>query len=108
VDWYGARAEPMTSSPSFLHWYEFAEPTGLPLFVVEYGQSVIRPGERSTEAGERARAAALRADAEWIAEHPRVSMWLYWQGTGPRGDWRMYDAESRSVWRDVAARGCRR
>jgi hypothetical protein len=107
VDWYGSEPTPMTASPSFLHWYTTMAPTGLPLFVVEYGQYELRPGRPRDPGAEHARAEAIRRDAAWIARHPRVVMWLYWQGPGPTGDWRMQDAESQRAWRDAAAAGCR-
>ena len=107
LDWYGVDPEPMTASASFRHWYDVMEPTGLPLLIVEYGQYALRPGETSRPAEEEARAAAIRQDAAWIAEHPRITMWMYWQGPGPRGSWALTDDASRQAWRDVAARGCR-
>ncbi|WP_347059409.1 hypothetical protein ABC795_03045 [Blastococcus sp. HT6-30] len=106
LDWYGADPEPMTSSPSFLHWYRFVEPTGLPLFITEYGQYVLRDGEQPDPALLQERVDAIRSDAAWIAEHPRIRMWLYWQGTGRRGDWRLHDEASREAWRAVAETGC--
>ncbi|MGR6967537.1 hypothetical protein ACU610_24070 [Geodermatophilus sp. URMC 61] len=106
LDWYGIRPEPMTADPSFLHWYEQMAPTDLPLLIVEYGQYAVRPGETTRPELERARAAAIRRDAAWIARHPRIDVWLYWQGSGPNGDWRMRDAASLAAWREVAAGGC--
>lgn len=106
LDWYGIRPRPMTADPSFLHWYEAMAPTGLPLLVVEYGQYAVRPGEVSRPESERARAAAIRQDAAWIAGHAQIRGWFYWQGNGPNGDWRMRDAASLEAWREVAASGC--
>ncbi|MGY1984847.1 hypothetical protein ACI792_01320 [Blastococcus sp. SYSU DS0669] len=107
VDWYAFEPVAMTTSPSFRHWYDFMAPTGLPLFVVEYGQYELRPGEVSDPAMERARARAIRQDAAWIAHHPQVAMWMYWQGPGPTGDWQLRDEPSRQAWREVAESGCR-
>jgi hypothetical protein len=107
VDWYGADPEPMTASPSFRHWYDVMAPTGLPLVVAEYGQAVVRPGRLADPARQQARVAAIRQDAAWIAEHPEVTGWLYWQGRGPRGDWRLADQASQAAWRAVAETGCR-
>lgn len=107
LDWYAERPEPMTQSPSFRHWYAVMAPTDLPLLIVEYGQYVLAPGETSRPALERARAEAIRTDAAWIAAHAQVTGWLYWQGTGPAGDWAMRDEESLAAWRDVARSGCR-
>jgi hypothetical protein len=106
VDWYAVDPTPMTESRSFATWYRFAEPTGLPLFIAEYGQYMRRPGEGSDPAKARARAEAIRQDARWIRDHPRISMWIYWQGTDRNGDWRLHDEESRRAWREVAAAGC--
>ena len=107
LDWYGSEPEPMTTSGSFRHWFEFMAPTGLPLFVVEYGQYELRPGEVPDPAAHQARADAIRQDAAWMAAHPQVAMWLYWQGPGPTGDWAMRDEVSLRAWREVAAAGCR-
>lgn len=107
LDWYGAEPAPMTTSPSFLHWYEFMAATGLPLVVAEYGQAVVRDGERLSGARAAARAEAIRADAAWLSEHPQVVAWIYWHGRGPRGDWRLSDEPSRRAWRTAAESGCR-
>ena len=66
----------------------------------------MRPGEQAEPAREQARAEAIRRDAAWIAAHPRVTGWIYWQGRGPRGDWRLTDDASRAAWREVAGVGC--
>lgn len=107
LDWYGPDPQPMTASRTFRTWYEAMESTGVPLFITEYGQYAVREGERPDPAGQRARAEAIRSDAAWIAEHPRIRMWLYWQGTGAQGDWRISDPASRRAWQEVAAQGCR-
>jgi hypothetical protein len=107
LDWYGVDPAPMTESRSFTTWYDFVEPIGLPLYIAEYGQYIRRPGEASDPAKERARAEAIRQDAEWIREHRRISMWIYWHGTDRNGDWRLHDEESQRAWREVAATGCR-
>jgi hypothetical protein len=106
LDWYGADPQPMTESRSFHHWYDFMKGTGKPLYITEYGQYVLGPGEQSKPALEKRRAAAIRQDAAWIAAHPKLSMWIYWQGFGPRGDWRMHDPASEQAWRKVTDRGC--
>jgi hypothetical protein len=106
LDWYGAEPTAMTTSSSFLHWYGFMAGTGSPLVIAEYGQAVVRPGEQLTAARSTARAAAIRADAAWLADHPQVVAWLYWHGPGPRGDWRLTDEPSRAAWRAAATAGC--
>jgi beta-mannanase len=106
LDWYGADPEPMTTSKSFRHWYRFMARTGKPLYIPEYGQYVLAPGETSQPHLEQERAAAIRKDAEWIAGHRQVAMWIYWQGVGPRGDWQMHDPASEQAWRHVTELGC--
>ena len=106
LDWYGPQPEPMTRTAAFRTWYEFMVRTPVPLYIAEYGQYAVGPGETSDPALEQARADAIRTDAAWIADHPRIRMWLYWQGTGDQGDWRIRDAAGRAAWREVAASGC--
>jgi hypothetical protein len=107
LDWYGSQPAPMTASRSFTLWYRTMEPTALPLYIVEYGQYEIRPGQVRDPSLERVRAASIRADAAWIRAHPRISMWLYWDAVGAEnGDWRMRDAASLRAWRDVTAGEC--
>jgi hypothetical protein len=107
LDWYGAEPEPMTASPSFLHWYEFMAPTGLPLVIAEYGQAVVREGAQPDSDRQSARAQAIVQDSRWIARHPRVIAWLYWHGPGPRGDWRLTDHASQLAWRAAGSGACR-
>ena len=106
LDWYGRDPAPMTESGSFTTWYRFAEPFGLPLFITEYGQYLRPTGTPSEPAAEQARADAIRRDAAWMARHPRITMWIYWQGGDRVGDWRMQDEASRQAWREVAESGC--
>ena len=107
VDWYGEEPTPMTTSRSFQHWYTTMVPTGLPLFVVEYGQYQLGPGEARDPVAERLRAEAIRTDAAWIRTHPRITMWLYWQAPGPAGEWQLRDPGSQRAWQAVAAAVCR-
>jgi hypothetical protein len=106
LDWYGPDPEPMTRTERFRTWYETMEPTGLPLFITEYGQYVVDVGQQPDGRLERARARAIRQDAAWIADHPRIRMWMYGQAVGAQGDWRMHDRASQKAWREVAATGC--
>ena len=108
LDWYAATPRPMTTSPSFLNWYRTMQPHGVPLYITEYGQYVLTPGQTPDPALEQARARAITQDAAWIAAHPAMRMWVYWQGFGPRGDWRMLDSASQQAWQRVADSGCRR
>jgi hypothetical protein len=106
LDWYGADPEPMTSSADFTTWYATMHPTGVPLYITEYGQYAVPAGQQPDPALQRARAAAIRTDAAWLRAHPAIRMWIYWDDTGPRGDWRLTDAASQRAWRDVARSGC--
>jgi hypothetical protein len=106
VDWYAPDPRPMTTSPSFRTWYRVMARTGVPLYITEYGQYAVPSGQRSDPAKEQARAAAIREDAAWIADHPKIRMWIYWQATGIQGDWRLRDPAGRKAWREVAASGC--
>jgi hypothetical protein len=106
LDWYGPDPGPMTESASFRTWYETFEDEDVPLFITEYGQYAVPEGESSRPDMEQARADAIRTDAAWIAEHPRIRMWLYWQSTGAQGDWGIRDRLGREAWREVAATGC--
>jgi len=96
----------MTRSASFRTWYRTMQPTGLPLFITEYGQYAVPTGGTPDPSMEKARARSIRQDADWIAHHPRVRMWLLWQAVGATGDWRITDAASQRAWREVAASGC--
>ncbi len=108
LDWYGNDPQPMTTSATFRHWHDAMAPTGLPLVIAEYGQAVGRRGQDPDPDRERARALAILEDAEWIAEHPQIVGWLYWQGFGHRGtDWRLTDRASQVAWRAAASRTCR-
>ncbi|MDQ3055874.1 MAG: hypothetical protein M3R66_19275 [Actinomycetota bacterium] len=108
LDWYSLLPSPMTQSPSFLNWYSVMVTTGKPLLVTEYGQYVLRPGAKPDPALQTRRADAIRADAQWIADHEDIRMWLYWQAVGPQGNWRMEDQASLDAWREVAVSGCQR
>ena len=106
LDWYGPNPHPMTESASFDNWYSTMEPTGVPLFITEYGQYAQGNGEARDPAKDRERARAIRTDAAWIHSHPRIRMWMYWQGVGAQGDWRLNDPASQRAWRAVADAGC--
>jgi hypothetical protein len=106
LDWYGPDPEPMTTSPEFEHWYQTMSATGKPLLITEYGQYARKPWDRPDPVKQRERAAAIRADAAWIGRHPEFRMWMYWNGTGNQGDWRLTDRASQQAWRAVARAGC--
>ena len=106
LDWYSADPEPMVTSPRFQHWYAAMTGTGKPLLVTEYGQYALREGEQADPAQQRARAEAIGTDAAWLADHPRFRMWVYWNGTGDQGDWRLTDDASQRAWQAVARSGC--
>lgn len=107
LDWYGADPTPMTTSRSFQNWYKVFAPTGLPLVMPEYGQ-YFAPVDRAPDPAKlQARVSAIRQDAAWIAQHPQFKAWLYWQGGGNTGQWRLTDAASQQAWQSIAASGCR-
>ena len=106
LDWYGPDPHPMTTSGSFRTWYSTMEPTGVPLFITEYGQYVHGRGDAPDPLKETERAQAIRTDAAWIHAHPRIRMWMYWQGVGSQGDWRLDDPASQRAWRAVVDAGC--
>jgi hypothetical protein len=93
----------MSTSASFTTWYRAMTSTGVPLLITEYGQGTAGGGSSR----DLARARAIGKDAAWIATHPRIRMWLYWQAAGPQGDWRLRDPVSQAAWRAVAESGCR-
>lgn len=106
LDWYGSDPTPMTQSASFTTWYTQMLPTGLPLYIAEYGQYAVPVGAHRDPAKEKARVAAIHADAAWITAHKRIRMWLYWQGVGAGVDWRLDDKASQRAWRAIAKDGC--
>ncbi|MCW2678380.1 MAG: hypothetical protein JWR70_3420 [Modestobacter sp.] len=106
LDWYSAQPQPMTSTSAFETWYRTMSATSAPLYITEYGQYAVGPGAAPEPRQQRARAAAIRTDAEWITAHRRIRMWLYWNSTGDQGDWRLADPASQRAWRGVAAVGC--
>ncbi len=108
LDWYSLEPTPMTLSPSFEHWYAVMTQTGKPLYITEYAQYVVPDGATPDAVLEAWRARVIRYDADWIRRHPEIRMWLYWQGVGREGDWRIRDQASRDAWRAVAASGCPR
>ena len=106
LDWYGPDPQPMTKSASFRTWYQTMLPSGLPLYITEYGEYAVPVDGTPDPALEKARARSITQDAAWIAEHPRIRMWLLWQAVGATGDWRITDKASQEAWRAVAESGC--
>ncbi|MGZ6824814.1 MAG: hypothetical protein ACXVF9_20340 [Blastococcus sp.] len=107
LDWYGPDPTPMTGSASFQTWFSTMSPTGVPLYITEYGQYVVAHGKARNPAKEQRRIRAIAQDAAWIAAHPRIRMWMYWDAVGAQGDWRLRDKASQQAWRTVAETGCR-
>ena len=106
LDWYSPVPRPMSTSPSFRTWYRTMKPTGVPLLITEYGQYAVPTGMQPDPALLQARVDAIRTDAAWIDDHPRIRMWLYWQAIGEQGDWRIRDPAGRKAWREISAAGC--
>jgi hypothetical protein len=103
VDAYNLHPVPLERDPAFRGWYDFMLDKGEPLFITEYGQYVVRPGEPRDPAMEALRAQVIRQDSEWIRSQDKIRMWLLWDGIGSKGDWRLHDQASQDAWRDVAA-----
>lgn len=95
VDNYSVNPLALKSDPEFMSWYNFMLDKGEPLIITEYGQYAIPPGGVADPAQQVKRATIIRADAQWITDQSKISMWLYWNGTGAQGDWSLTDADSR-------------
>lgn len=106
IDWYGIAPTPMSTSRSFLTWYQFMAPTGLPLVIPEYGQYQRPTGQPADPALLQARVQAIHQDAAWIAAHPQFKVWLYWEGGPQAHQFRLTDPASQEEWRAVARSGC--
>ncbi len=105
VDVYSNDARPLETHPEFRGWYDYMLGTGKQMIIAEYGQYVVKPGQTADPAALADRAATIRQDAAWLAEQGTISMWLYWDAMGDKGDWRLTDPQSQAAWRDVAASG---
>ncbi len=95
----------LSNDPQFMTWYNAMLNKGKPMLITEYGQYSIRPGYSVDPAMQAKRAQTIAADAAWIKSQGRITMWLYWNGTGAQGNWTLTDAASRQAWKDVAAAG---
>ncbi|MGB9377750.1 MAG: DNRLRE domain-containing protein [Mycobacteriales bacterium] len=95
----------LSKDPQFMSWYNSMITKGKPMLITEYGQYSIRPGSAPSPSMQALRAQTIAADASWIKSQGRISMWLYWNGTGAQGDWSLTDAASRQAWKNVAAAG---
>jgi hypothetical protein len=105
VDTYAANPTTLTSRSPFRGWYDFMLDKGTPMLIVEYGQGMVPFGTTPDPAKLAARAATINADAAWLRGQGVIKMWLYWDGTGKKGDWNLTDPASQKAWRDVAAAG---
>ncbi len=105
VDVYTNDARPLENHPEFRGWYDYMLGTGKPMLISEYGQYVVKPGEQPDAAKQAHRADVIRQDAQWLAEEGTISMWLYWDAMGSKGDWRLNDPLSQQAWREVSESG---
>jgi hypothetical protein len=105
ADTYAATPTPLEQDPEFRGWYDYMVTKGKPLLITEYGQYVVPPGQQPDPSKQSLRAQVIAADAAWIEREGKISMWLYWNGMGSKGDWRLHDVASRQAWQAVAASG---
>ncbi len=108
VDTYALQASPLESDPEFRGWYDYMLGTGEQMIIAEYGQYVVPPGQVADPAKLAQRAEVIAQDAAWLAAEGTISMWLYWDALGEKGDWRLNDPDSQDAWQNVAQAGRRR
>jgi len=106
VDTYSPNPTPLRDDPDFQGWLRFvnAKAPDRPLIVAEYGQYVVKPGTSPDPAKLARRARVIEADETYLRSM-RFTMWLYWDGVGAQGDWRLMDSVSQAAWREVASNG---
>lgn len=105
VDVYSNSARPLETHSEFRGWYDYMLGVGKPMLIAEYGQYVVPPGGTADPAGLAQRADVIAQDAAWLAEEGTISMWLYWDAMGSKGDWRLQDPASQQAWRAVSVSG---
>ena len=108
VDVYSNDAKALENHSEFRGWYDYMLGTGKQMIIAEYGQYVVKPGQTADPGKLADRAATIRQDAQWLTEQGTISMWLYWDAMGEKGDWRLSDPESQEAWRQVAESGRRK
>lgn len=105
IDTYHPTPEPLSQDPAFRGWYDYMLDKGRPMYITEYGQYVVKPGTSPDPTMLARRASVIAQDAAWIAAQGKITMWLYWDGLGAQGNWRLDDAGSQQAWRNVASQG---
>ena len=105
ADTYDSTPTPLEQDPEFRGWYDYMVSKGKPMLIAEYAHYVVPPGQTPDPAQQARRAEVIAADAAWIRREGRISMWLYWNAMGSKGDWRLNDAASQQAWRNVASAG---
>jgi hypothetical protein len=105
VDVYSNDGRPLETHPEFRGWYDYMLGTGKPMLISEYGQYVVKPGQVADPQKLIDRADIIAQDAAWLAREGTISMWLYWDAMGEKGDWRLNDDVSQQAWRAVALSG---
>jgi len=98
-------ARPLETHPGFSVWYDYMRGKGVPMLISEYGQYVVPPGQVADPQKLADRAAIIRQDAAWLAAEGTISMWLYWDAMGDKGDWRLNDPQTQQAWREIAQAG---
>lgn len=106
VDTYAPNPVPLEDDTAFQGWLHFvnAKAPTKPLVVAEYARYVVPVGGQPDPAKQAARARIIPKDEAYLRSM-RFTMWLYWHGTGPKGDWRLTDPASQEAWRKVALNG---
>jgi hypothetical protein len=85
------------TDPQFQNWYNWAKNKGKPLIVAEFGRK-LNPNDPN------ARAKDLLDSETWLTNHG-FNMFLYWNGSGAQGDWKLYSAPDLNAWRAISSRG---
>jgi len=85
------------TDPQFQNWYSWAKNKGKPLYVTEFGR---KPDPNDPNA----RAKDLLDSESWLKSHG-FGMFLYWNGSGAQGDWKLYSSQDIGAWKAIASRG---
>ena len=91
---------PLTDVDEFQAWYAAVKDRGLPLAVTEYGRGTVGNGEVASTPDKRA--AAITADAPYLAELGFFAWVVWYSNFGPDGrSWRFTDPASLAAMRAV-------
>ncbi|MGI8807827.1 MAG: hypothetical protein ACR2KK_08310 [Acidimicrobiales bacterium] len=108
VDTYAAQPKALKYDAAFQGWLKFVngKAPNKPLVVSEYGRYVVKNGTVPDPALQAVRARIIPVDENYLRSM-RFTMWLYWHGTGEKGNWSLTDPASQAAWRTVASHGRR-